>query len=138
MICPKCSKDDLIVEDNNTITYYLCIECGYRSNTDLNSKNFDFQPTLIRMTDETKKLIWKDTKTGLYWFPINFDIPKVGVLYPQGSVENIEWVYMPMIEMTDQEKKRYPGKKELPDSVRKKIFNQSNLKEALKLLKILQ
>lgn len=139
MNCPKCYKENCIVDVvNDKTTAYLCFECGYRTMSDYNVKNFEFQPTLINMDSETKKMIWKDLKTGLYWFPISFEIPKVGVLYPQGDVDNMEWVYMSMIDLTDEQKRKYPGKREIPDEYSKKIFTKSNLKESLRLLKIIE
>lgn len=135
--CPKCNKNECMTEKENDITIYLCTACGYRSQSDYVVKNLQFQPTIVRIDAETKQMIWKDTKTGMYWFPISFEIPKIGILYPIGVLENIEWVYMPMVELTDEQKRKYPGKKEIPDERGKKIFTQSNLKEALKLLKII-
>lgn len=139
MNCPKCNKQECIIEDNNDIKSYFCLDCGYSTNSTYTTKNFEFQPTVINMNPETKKMVWKDSKTGLYWFPISLDIPKVGILFPRGDdPEKMEWVYMPMIELTEDQKKKYPGKKEIPDEYRKKIFNVSNLKEALKLLKVIE
>jgi len=88
------------------------------------------------MDMRTKDMVWKDCDTGLYWFPISFDIPKIGVLYPQGTTAKLEWVYMPYIDLTDDEKRKNPGKKEKPDEYRKKTFKSTELKEAFKLLKI--
>lgn len=137
MKCPKCLKENLIVDTNKDITYYLCIECGYRSNTNFNVKSFEFQSTLTFLNADLKKMVWKDVKTGLYWFPVEFNIPKVGILYPEGDLDNISWVYMPMLELDDVMKKKYPGKKEIPDETQKKIIQKENLKQALRLLKII-
>lgn len=136
--CPKCNSEECAVETEDKIIAYFCLGCGYRTRSDFNIRNFEFQPTLIRMDEQIKKMVWKDYQTGLYWFPIDFNIPKVGILYAQGTVDAIEWVYMPMIELTDDEKKRYPGKKEIPDQARRKVFNSTNLKDALKLLKVIE
>lgn len=138
MNCPKCNKDECIVETDADVTIYFCFGCGYRTRSDFNTKNFSFQSTITLMSIEQKKMAWKDSKSGLYWFPINFDIPTVGILYPQGDVSNIEWVYMPMMELTDKEMRKNPGKKERPDEIRKKIFTETNIKEALKLLKVIE
>jgi len=138
MNCPKCNHQELVVETEKEITASVCIGCGYRTRSDYNVKNFEFQPTLVMMSEENKKMIWKDANTGLYWFPISFDIPNVGVLYPQGTAENMQWVYMPMIELNDKEKRQMPGKKERPDEIRKRTYDSSNLKEALKLLKVIE
>ena len=138
MNCPKCNKQECIIEDNNDIKSYFCLDCGFSTKSTYHAKNFEFQPTIIHMDVDNKRMIWKDVSTGLYWFPISLDIPKVGVLFPQWEGEDIKWTYMPMMAVPDDQKKKYPGKKEIPDEYRKKIFNVSNLKEALKLLNVIQ
>lgn len=138
MKCPKCNSEECISEQENDTIIYLCIGCGYKTMSTFNIKNLQFQPVLIKLSEETKKMIWKDTETGLYWFPVELEIPKVGILYAQGTVDNISWVYMPMIELTEDEKRKHLGKKEIPDEANKKIFTKENFKEALKLLKVIE
>jgi len=135
--CPKCDRNDCFIETENQITKYICVGCGYSTQSNYHIKNLEFQSTVYNLDKDLKKMIWISPKDFLYWFPLNFEIPKLGVLYPNGTVDDITWLYMPMIDLSDQEKKKYPNLKERPDEYRKKYFTIETLKEVLITLKII-
>ena len=136
--CPKCEKEECYVETQNDVVSYVCFSCGYYTKSTNAIKNLQFQSELIMMDADMKKMVWRCPKDLLYWYPITFQIPGEGVLYPEGDVNNLHWVYMPMIGLTEKEQRMNPGMKEKPDIYRKKIYTSENLKEALKLLKVIE
>ncbi len=135
-ICPKCGVNECYKENYNKEEIQFCLGCGYRTSEKNHVKYFEFQSTIINLDSKIKDMVWKDSKTGLYWFPSSFDIKGKGVLYPEGKLGDIKYIYMPMIRLDDEEKKRYPGKTEKPDIVFKKEFKENEFKEVCKLLEL--
>ena len=137
MKCPRCNSDNCLADEKNKITMFFCVDCGYRTQSDYTIKNLLFQPTLIQMSKDDRHMLWKDPESGLYWFPCSFEEPN-GVLYPSGIEPNVVWTYMPMKSVPDEERVRYGGASTIPDETKKKVYDKETLKEALKILKIIE
>jgi len=108
--CPYCTSDENIIvdeielENNEKTKSYLCVKCGFTSNTKFTTQD------MIKQMNNTSQLILDlskyDENTGLHWFPIVLLSTK-GSIYPEGVKENWEWIYTPIVPITKEEKEEY-------------------------------
>jgi len=112
-LCPCCSTNNVITEEvkhksNTSVVYsYLCVKCGYSSNSlfTIGSESLN-----SFFTTNDKQLVvnlnYFDESTGLYWFPVIF-LHVTGALFPEGTVDNWYWAYVPIIKIEEDEKEKY-------------------------------
>lgn len=107
-LSPFTGKQDVIIESDDLFGISkICMGSGYTTNELLsNNENERIQyesqsPELIR---ETK---YYDSSTGLYWYLTVLNTPW-GMVYPEGDVSSYEWLFAPIIPLTENEKLNYP------------------------------
>lgn len=110
--CPVCKTknvliEDLKLEDLNTKSY-LCIKCGYTSNSEYvtNSEIMKKMLNNNKYSETLFNLHVFDEETGLYWFPMVLLHPK-GAVFPEGTHDNFKWSYVPIVNITEDDKNNY-------------------------------
>ena len=56
---------------------------------------------------------YEDKDLGQYWY-LSTITTQSGVVYPEGTRDHYEWVFSPVVKLTEEEKMKYPvpGKKD--------------------------
>jgi len=111
--CAVCGENTALEEIDGTVTSWMCVSCGYTSNT-LYKKN----STQIRKVFSTSpKLINDlkiyDKKRFIYWIPTVINMPTRGLIFPEGTKSQLLWTYIPIVEIPESEQKKYPVENQL-------------------------
>jgi len=109
IFCPNCHQQECYVESENNVDSYLCVGCGYTTNSlyvegsDILNEMEDTTPILIR----NSKFV--DPQTKLVWYPSVLNFPSKGMIFPDGTnEENWVWRAAPTIAVSEKEKENYP------------------------------
>jgi len=95
-----------------TTDSYLCVGCGYTTQSSLaiTEDGLSSDGLVAAMATSPRlvqDLAYRDTERRLVWFPTVMNIPKVGVLYPDGKVGEWSWVVAPFIKLSEDEVEQY-------------------------------
>ena len=104
--CPICYDTDTCFEDiQEKFKSYMCFNCGFMSSS------YYTKDTVHRVEDAPKlvnKLKWFDEERKIYWYPSVVNMGKLGIIYPEGNIENWGWRFASVIEVGEDEKESYP------------------------------
>ena len=102
--CDVCGEETALEEEYQGVTSWLCVSCGYTTNTTLkkNSKELLMSPMTIQ------KLKHWDKKRQLYWILTVINMPSRGILFPEEMGNQIIWTFAPMVDIPESEQKNYP------------------------------
>ena len=108
-ICPRCGSDACYVtEVNQDINNYYCYGCGFQSNTLLREGELLLDEQMETLPELYKDLKFED-KNGQIWFPTTVNLTEQGMVFANGSsTENWKWGAVLAIEVTEEEKHKYP------------------------------
>jgi len=105
--CPHCGKD-CFEEDYKDITSWLCFRCGYTSNSTLEVGSKVVEEAENSTAQIVKDLKFEDKERKINWYPAVINIPLNGVIFPEGTVDDWKWAYAPIIEISEEDQKKYP------------------------------
>ena len=97
----------LVEYDKNNGESRMCIESGYNT-----SELYRFDsPHIEKFEENTTQLIceskYKDEELGQYWY-LTTIVFQTGILYPEGTPEDIVWVYSPVVTIDEEDRQKYP------------------------------
>jgi hypothetical protein len=144
-ICPRCGSDACYVtEVNQDIKNYFCYGCGFQSNSLMREGELIMEEQMEIIPELYKDLKHED-ETGQIWFPSTINLPDKGMVFANGSSDkNWKWAAVKSIEVTEEEKEKYPipGKKDQyyekrMDMTTMKMFEERNFIDALSYIGVL-
>ena len=108
-ISPITGNKSVIVEAdvNEDIQSYLCMESGFTTTDQLIKDSPYLERHEAQLTNLMLDAKYIDETTGLVWYPTFMQMPG-GMLYPEGSVNNIKWKVARVIEIFGEERLKYP------------------------------
>ena len=87
----------------------MCIESGFNTSELYSFRNNS--PHIEKFEEQTTELIKKtkytDELLGQYWY-LTTIVFQTGILYPDGTPDNIRWVYSPVVKISKDEQEKYP------------------------------
>jgi len=105
---PFTNNKSVIVENTDSgIETRICMDTGYTTNSNytLDSEN------ITEIEQSTSKLIkdlrYEDKELNQYWY-LTTAMFSTGMIYPEGTPDQWNWVYAPIIEINEVERKKYP------------------------------
>ena len=89
VICPKCNGNACSEMTNGVVTIWICMGCGFTSNTTITEKNYiEMEATLPELY---KALRFKEAD-GKYWYPNSVMLEDKSMVFAEGSsIENWKW-----------------------------------------------
>lgn len=103
--CPLCDAEELQVLTPQPDTKLMqCISCGYSTSSQLMGTKKD-NKQFNSFDDSIKK--WSKEVNGYIWTPSIVHLP-IGIIYPEAGDDNLNWFFARMIDITDEEKEKYP------------------------------
>ena len=104
--CPICYDQHSCFEDTQKkFKSYMCFNCGFMSST-------YYTKDSVHKVEDTSKLVNKlkffDEEREIYWYPSVVNMGKLGIIYPEGSVENWKWRFATVVEVEPDEIESYP------------------------------
>ena len=103
--CFLCGERSLHVAGTEESQVMQCIHCGYVSSTKYigtKETNEEFQ----KLGEDMKK--WAKEENGYIWIPSIMTLP-IGMLYPIEENKEMKWAFAPMIEIPEEDRKKYPN-----------------------------
>jgi len=103
--CFLCEEKSLHVAGTEEAQVMQCINCGYVTSTKYigtKEKNEEFQ----KLGEDMKN--WAKEANGYVWIPSLITLP-VGMLYPINVEGEMKWSFAPMVEIPEDERKKYPN-----------------------------
>jgi hypothetical protein len=103
--CFLCEEKALHVAGTEEAQVMQCINCGYTTSTKfkgIKADNEEFQ----KLSEDMKN--WAKEENGYIWIPSIITLP-VGMLYPINVEEEMKWSFAPMVEIPEEDRKKYPN-----------------------------
>ena len=103
--CFLCEEKALHVAGTEGAQVMQCINCGYTTSTKfkgIKSDNEEFQ----KLGEDMKN--WAVEKIGKIWIPSIITLP-IGMLYPVNIKKEMKWAFAPMVEIPEEQRKKFPN-----------------------------
>ena len=103
--CFLCEEKALHVAGTEEARVMQCINCGYTTSTKFIGKketNEEFQ----KLGEDMRN--WAKEENGYIWIPSIITLP-IGMLYPVNIKKEMKWAFAPMVEIPEDERKKYPN-----------------------------
>jgi hypothetical protein len=103
--CFLCEEKALHVAGTEEAQVMQCINCGYTTSTKFTGTketNEEFQ----KLGEDMKN--WAVEENGKVWIPSIITLP-IGMLYPVNIKKEMKWAFAPMVEIPEEERKKYPN-----------------------------
>tara|TARA_R110000796_G_scaffold230985_1_gene348805 strand:- start:394 stop:852 length:459 start_codon:yes stop_codon:yes gene_type:complete len=103
--CFLCEEKALHVAGTEEAQVMQCINCGYTTSTKFKGTkktNEEFQ----KLGEDMKN--WAKEENGHIWIPSIITLP-IGMLYPINVKKKLKWSFAPMVEISEDERKKYPN-----------------------------
>ena len=103
--CFLCGEKSLHVAGKEEAQVMQCINCGYTTSTKfrgIKSDNEEFQ----KLGEDMRN--WSKEKNGYIWIPSVITLP-IGMLYPVNMKKKMKWAFAPMVEIPEEDRKKYPN-----------------------------
>lgn len=86
---------------------YLCMHCGYSTTSDMEIGSDLVENTNKKTPRLVKDLSIADNVRNIVWYPAIINMTPLGILYPDGTPSEWEWVVAPYTRLTEDERKAY-------------------------------
>ena len=107
-ISPFTNNKSVIVEQlENGVETRICMDTGFTTNSDYKVDSDNIEEIEATTTQLIKDLRFTDVLLKQYWYPTTAMF-STGVIYPEGTPNDWKWVYAPVVNMTEEERKQYP------------------------------
>tara|TARA_B100000287_G_scaffold341618_1_gene328210 strand:- start:572 stop:1033 length:462 start_codon:yes stop_codon:yes gene_type:complete len=103
--CLLCGEHSLHVAGTEEAQVMQCINCGYTTSTKFTGTketNEEFQ----KLSEDMKN--WSVEKNDRIWIPSIITLP-IGMLYPIEEKTEMKWAFAPMVEIPEEDRKKYPN-----------------------------
>ena len=106
--CPHCEAEMCYEYPNPQYTQWMCFNCGYGSTSHM-VKDSDFVKSSKEVLPELIKDLEFIDENDFVWYPSTINIPKQGILFPNGSNKDTwRWSVAPLIPIKKEEKSKFP------------------------------
>jgi len=104
--CPICYDQHSCFEDTQPdFKSYMCFNCGFMSSS-------YYTKDSVHKVEDTSKLVNKlkffDEEREIFWYPSVVNMGKLGIIYPEGSIETWGWRFASVVTVGEDEKESYP------------------------------
>ena len=104
--CPICYDTDYCFEDiQEEFKSYMCFNCGFMSSTYYTKDSVNKVEGTSQLVTDLK---FFDEELEIYWYPSVVNMGKLGIIYPEGNIENWGWRFASVVEVEKDEKESYP------------------------------
>lgn len=130
--CPRCGSDACYeVQEAYNLINRMCYGCGFMTHNFMKKDSEFLQEQLEVLPELYKELTFIDDN-GYYWIPSTVNLPDKGMVYVNGTgKDNWGWTAVPVTEILEDEKERFPIKGKPGEFHTHKMDNSSskNFKE---------
>ena len=112
--------------------HYLCMSSGYMASSYFKIDNEAFKKEMNASPELVKALQHYDSERDVVWIPTVLNMGKLGMIFPDGNLENWCWKYAKNVEISKEEQEKYPDPNN-PGTFYKKRMDMKNMKRFDKL-----
>ena len=106
--CPNCKSKNCFESIDKSVTTYLCLSCGYTSNTLLKQGTDSLEEVMKTTPQLVKNLQIYDFTREIYWLPTVINMGDRGIIYPEGTTDSWKWRYAKVVDVPEASQKDYP------------------------------
>ena len=88
--------------------HYLCMNSGYMASSNFTFDDEDFQTQMDGSPELVKALQFFDEEREIVWIPCVLNMGPLGMVFPDGNLENWVWKHAKNVEIPEEEQKNYP------------------------------
>ena len=104
--CLICYDTDYCFEDiQEEFKSYMCFNCGFMSSTYYTKDSVNKVEGTSQLVTDLK---FFDEELEIYWYPSVVNMGKLGIIYPEGNLENWGWRFASVVGVEEDEKESYP------------------------------
>ena len=104
--CPICYDTDSCFEDiQEKFKSYMCFNCGFMSSSHYTKDKEHRIEGTSKLVEELKHF---DGEREIFWYPSVVNMGKLGIIYPEGSVDSWGWRLASVVEVEPDEIESYP------------------------------
>ena len=135
--CPVCfNSDNCFEEMQEEYSSYLCFHCGFMSD----SRYVIDSLQLIENLKKSPKLVldskFEDQERGIVWFPSVINMGKLGIIFPEGEVDDYVWKYAKVVDIPEDERAVYDNYDQRLDVENAETFGRYEFIRACKAMGI--
>ena len=135
--CPVCYDTDRCFEDiQENFVSYLCFNCGFMSDSRYEIDSVGLIENLKKSPKLVQDLQFKDKKRNIVWFPAVINMGEKGLIFPEGQPDNYVWKYAQVVDVPEEERKKYNNYDRRLDIENAESFGQKGFLEACKQMGI--
>ena len=127
--CPICDDSDrCFEEEQDEYSSFMCFNCGFMSDTRFTEDNegkLESDSTIL-----VNRLKTFDEERGIWWFPSVVNMGKLGIIYPEGSVEKWDWRYAKTIPIPEHKKAALPNYESMLDTENASTYDKHDFLSA--------
>ena len=136
--CPICKSKNCFESIDKDVTSYLCLSCGYTSNS-LLKQDSDSMDEIMKTTPQlVKDLQIYDFTRELYWIPTVINMGDRGIIYPEGTTDSWKWKYAKVVDVPEDERDQYEGHDKRLDLENPQKFGQFEFTNACMAMGIIK
>jgi len=106
--CSVCKSKNCFESIDKDVTSYLCLSCGYTSNSLLKQGSDSLEEVMKTTPQIVKDLQIYDFAREIYWIPTVINMGDRGIIYPEGTTDNWKWKYAKVVDISEELQKDYP------------------------------
>ena len=135
--CPVCfDSDNCFEEMQEEYSSYLCFHCGFMSD----SRYVIDSLQLIENLKKSPKLVqdskFEDKERDIVWFPSVINMGKLGIIFPEGEVDDYVWKYAKVVDIPEEEQAVYDNYDQRLDVENAETFGRYEFIRACKAMGI--
>ena len=141
--CPCCFDTDKCFEDvQEEFNSYLCFNCGFMSDSRYEVGSLKLTDSLKTSPQLVQDLQFEDTNRNTVWFPAVINMGEMGIIFPDvvqekrkeasfdGRLQNYVWKYAKVVEIPEDERKKYDNYDRRLDVENAEIFDKYEFMKA--------
>jgi hypothetical protein len=130
--CPRCGSNACSEMSDDKITIWLCMGCGFTTNTFMTPENAVKAEEVIPNLYVDLKFI---DESGLAWYPNSVTLENKSMVFADGtSKDDWKWAAVKSVEITEKDRDKFKGEEYRADMTTIKHFEEKDFMDALEYI----
>ena len=135
--CRVCFDTDHCFEEiQPTFSSYLCFNCGFMSDSRYEIGSIKLIESLKKSPKLVRESKFEDKERNITWFPSVINMGKLGIIYPEGTVDSYVWRYAKVVDIPEEERPIYNNHTQRLDVENAETFGQYEFIKACEMMGI--
>ena len=117
---------------------YMCFQCGMTSNSYLAFDSEKLEEYTKNHSQLMNDLKIYDKERDLVWFPSVINMGEKGIIFPEGTISMWHWYYAKVVEIPEEDRKKYEGHEKRLDVENAEKFGQFEFMDACQSMGVIK